>query len=43
MVARADGSFLLRRTLDGPAVDARRIGEELGAILHAGSPADLFG
>jgi hydroxymethylbilane synthase len=43
MVARADGSFLLRHTLDGPAIDARRIGEELGAILRAASPADLFG
>ena len=43
MVARADGSFLLRRTLDGPAADARRIGEELGAALRAASPADLFG
>jgi hydroxymethylbilane synthase len=43
MVARADGSFLLRRTLNGPAADARRIGEELGATLRAASPADLFG
>jgi hydroxymethylbilane synthase len=43
MVARADGSFLLRHTLDGPSADAIRIGEELGAILRAGSPADLFG
>jgi hydroxymethylbilane synthase len=43
MVARTDGSFLLRRTLDGPPADAIRIGEALGAILRAGSPADLFG
>jgi hydroxymethylbilane synthase len=43
MVARADGSFLLRRELDGPTADARRIGEELGVILRAASPADLFG
>jgi hydroxymethylbilane synthase len=43
LVARADGSFLLRRTHTGPASDARRIGEELGAILRAASPADLFG
>jgi hydroxymethylbilane synthase len=43
LVARADGSFLLRHTHTGPASDARRIGEELGAILRAASPADLFG
>ena len=43
MVARADGSFLLRRTLAGPATDAASIGQELGAILRAASPADLFG
>jgi hydroxymethylbilane synthase len=43
MVARADGSFLLRRTLGGPVVDAERIGRELGASLRADAPADLFG
>ncbi|WP_158922740.1 hydroxymethylbilane synthase [Acidisphaera sp. S103] len=43
MVARADGSFLLRRSLRGRSADADRIGQELGAILRAGSPADLFG
>jgi hydroxymethylbilane synthase len=43
MVARADGSFLLRHTLEGPSADAQRIGEELGAILRAASPVDLFG
>ena len=42
MVARADGSFLLRRMLAGPAADAARIGEDLGASLRADSPADLF-
>jgi hydroxymethylbilane synthase len=42
LVARADGSFLLRRTLSGPAVDANRIGTELGAELRAAAPADLF-
>jgi hydroxymethylbilane synthase len=42
MVARADGSFLLRRTATGSAPDAERIGAELGASLHADSPADLF-
>ncbi|HEX4367130.1 MAG TPA: hydroxymethylbilane synthase [Rhodopila sp.] len=43
MVARADGSFLLRRLLTGRSADAQRMGEELGAMLRAGSPADLFG
>jgi hydroxymethylbilane synthase len=43
MVARADGSFLLKRTLTGAAVDAERIGSELGASLRADAPADLFG
>lgn len=43
MVARADGSFLLRRTHTGPSAEAARIGRELGAILRAASPADLFG
>jgi hydroxymethylbilane synthase len=42
LVARADGSFLLRRTLAGASADAARIGEELGASLRADSPADLF-
>jgi hydroxymethylbilane synthase len=42
LVARADGSFLLRRSLSGPAADAHRIGAELGASLHADAPADLF-
>jgi hydroxymethylbilane synthase len=42
LVACADGSFLLRRTLDGPAADAARIGAELGRSLRADSPPDLF-
>jgi hydroxymethylbilane synthase len=42
LVARPDGSFLLKRTLEGPAADARRIGAELGAELRGKSPADLF-
>ncbi len=42
LVARADGSFLLKRSLAGPARDAGRIGAELGASLRADSPADLF-
>jgi hydroxymethylbilane synthase len=43
LVARADGSFLSRRTLIGPAADAGRIGADLGASLRADAPADLFG
>jgi hydroxymethylbilane synthase len=42
LVARADGSFLLRRTLRGPAADAARIGAELGASLRADAPRDIF-
>jgi hydroxymethylbilane synthase len=43
LVARADGSFLLQRTMTGTSADASRIGTELGAILRAAAPADLFG
>jgi hydroxymethylbilane synthase len=42
LVARADGSFLLRRTLDGAAGDAARLGTELGTGLRMDSPADIF-
>ncbi len=42
LVARPDGSFLLRRELEGMAADAQRIGVELGTALRADSPADLF-
>ncbi len=42
LVARADGSFLLKRSLHGPAIDAARLGSELGASLRADSPTDLF-
>jgi hydroxymethylbilane synthase len=43
LVARADGSFLLKRTLTGAASDAERLGQDLGASLRGDSPADLFG
>ncbi len=43
LIARADGSFLLRRTETGPASDAARIGADLGATLRAEAPADMFG
>ncbi len=42
LVARADGSFLLRRSEEGSAKDAIRLGSELGHALRRDSPADLF-
>ena len=42
LVARCDGSFLLKRTLHGAASDAQRIGSDLGASLRAVSPPDIF-
>ncbi len=42
LVARTDGSFLLKRSLHGLASDAARIGAELGASLRADSPGDIF-
>jgi hydroxymethylbilane synthase len=42
LIARADGSFLLKRSLHGAVGDAARIGSELGASLRADSPPDIF-
>lgn len=42
LVARADGSFLLRRDVSGAAADAQALGRELGRELKADSPADIF-
>jgi hydroxymethylbilane synthase len=42
LVARADGSFLLKRKLRGAAADAARLGRELGDSLRKDSPADVF-
>lgn len=42
LVARADGSFLLKRSLTGAVADAARMGQELGASLKADSPKDIF-
>jgi len=42
LVARADGSFLLKRSLHGSARDAARLGVELGRSLRADSPLDVF-
>ena len=43
LVAREDGSFLLKRSLHGPAAEATLIGAELGFSLRADSPRDIFG
>ena len=43
LLARPDGTFLLKRSLHGPAADAARIGDELGASLRADSPRDILG
>jgi len=43
LVARADGSFLLKRSAHGDPKDAARIGRELGESLRKESPADIFG
>ncbi len=42
LVARADGTFLLKRSLSGLAADAARLGAELGDSLRRDSPADIF-
>jgi hydroxymethylbilane synthase len=42
LVARADGTFLLKRASHGAAGDAARIGAELGASLRADCPRDIF-
>jgi hydroxymethylbilane synthase len=42
LVARADGSFLLRRAVSGPAGEAAALGRALGRSLRAESPHDLF-
>jgi len=42
LVARPDGSFLLKRSVEGAVADAGRIGLELGDSLRADSPRDIF-
>ncbi|MGC8474761.1 MAG: hydroxymethylbilane synthase [Acetobacteraceae bacterium] len=41
LLARADGTYLNRRRITGPAQDAKRLGTELGSALRADAPADL--
>ena len=42
LVARADGTFLIKRSLAGRAAEAAGIGRELGLSLRADSPPDIF-
>jgi hydroxymethylbilane synthase len=42
LVARTDGSYLLKSTLSGDPKDGARIGSELGRRLRADSPRDIF-
>ncbi len=42
LVARADGSFLLKRVIEGDPKDAQRVGEALGASLKRDAPDDIF-
>ena len=42
LVAKEDGSFLLKRRLHGLPEEAERLGAELGASLRADSPRDIF-
>ncbi len=43
LTARADGSFLLRRAVEGAATDAQRLGQALGEELRRDTPPDVFG
>jgi hydroxymethylbilane synthase len=42
LVARADGSFVLKRSITGLPADAGAMGVELGRRLRADSPADIL-
>lgn len=42
LVARTDGTFLLKRSLAGLPADARALGRELGDSLRRDSPSDIF-
>ncbi|WP_431267642.1 hydroxymethylbilane synthase [Dankookia sp. P2] len=43
LIARPDGSFVLRQVIEGPAADAARLGRELGDRLRREAPADILG
>jgi hydroxymethylbilane synthase len=42
LIARANGRFLLKRSLQAPSADAQRLGTELGRSLRADAPVDVF-
>ncbi len=42
LVARADGSFLLKRAIEGSVTEAEGLGVELGSDLKRDTPADVF-
>jgi len=42
LVARPDGSFLLKRTATGAKTEAARLGQDLGQSLKSDSPSDIF-
>lgn len=42
LVARTDGTFLIRREVLGARADAFRLGRDLGAELRMDSPRDIF-
>jgi hydroxymethylbilane synthase len=43
LIARPDGSFVLKQTIEGLAVDAAQLGMELGDRLRREAPADILG
>ena len=42
LIARPDGSFVLKRTIEGPAREATRLGLALGDQLRREAPADIL-
>ncbi|WP_424812461.1 hydroxymethylbilane synthase [Roseococcus sp. YIM B11640] len=42
LIARADGSFMVKRSISGAVADAARIGEALAQMLLAEAPADVL-
>jgi len=43
LIARPDGSFVLKREIEGAAADAARLGMDLGDRLRREAPADILG
>ena len=42
LIARPDGSYLLRDSIEGPAMEAERLGRTLGERLRREAPADIL-